>query len=293
MKKAKSKKQKTRDVGGTIAWHLLTEKERKRFVDAFCTDKARSKRRSFLQKKKGFDHDVSSLLHHYQACIALSERIGGNAPSSDMIKEIRSMSQDAKNKILTLLWQWACAGEWERFKWLANYGMKNCKAGILKASPKSENCFPDLSVLLEQPRFSKTKAEQLQKTALQLPAVILRIFAKLSGLDYRHLAFFYTPPTNSFSRMLNPYLSKQSQDTQRRRNEDVPKALPTKGHLARMALNEWAALTGSHPKKPSSLIGRTLKKLGLGGLPAASCKKPFPRGSLSETGMELWESLGR
>lgn len=234
MAKKLSKKTRHPDL---IPWDELTDEAQIEFEEAFMKDDARHYRNQATFGKIGSaDLSVAGLLNLYS-----------NSP-----KEIRS---DVFSSIKSHLALFLIAGRWDKFKWLSIYGKKHAPDGIgrpLSWENKRAATFPEVGALRNP-----------SAPGVEMAELILIEFVRLSrcSLDLIHYDSSTEPSQDAHSLLINGRLPKG-----RMRTDMVPQFLPTKGYLEECVLRLWEHRE-KRLVKSSSLYRRTLKKLGLSGLP--------------------------
>lgn len=274
-KKLSPRKPRSREDNDLIAWCDLTLAEQSKFTNAFHSDEARKARKKALQPIKDYEHEMVALIYRYMRLIQLAEGCKGIAPNSTLIEESQELAEDYRKDIQARLWLWASSGQWKKFHWFVSHAKAHCPMGLRLLEGCSPNPFPKPSQRLEAPKISN----QTIGADLYLEAAILRNLAKTACMNLEDLLFYSRPP--SVLGWMNPYLKEKHHQT-----GFVPVKLPTKKYLEKLALKEWRMLTGYAPKDPKCWFSRTIKKLGLAGLPKGGAA-PLAEESLTDYGKEL------
>jgi len=168
-------------------------------------------------------------------------------------KETRS---DVFSSIKSHLALWLIAGRWDKFKWLSIYGKKHAPEGLkpsLSFRPVKPCTFPRVGALRNP-----------SADVVEMAELILTEFIRLSmcPLDLIHYDSSTVPSQDATSVLIHGTLPKG-----RMRLDMVPKFLPVRRHLEECVLRIWVN-DMKLSLKAQSLYGRTLKRLGLSGLPS-------------------------
>ncbi len=255
-------------------WNELSQRQRDEFSKDFLTNHSRLNREAALKPPRKLDHDhiMVMTLRLYHRLI--QERKTQSATISDAEIEVRGwVNEWLLEKVL--------AGKWDALHWLADYGKQHCKAGL----GSSKQSLPSLDDLCNDSNQSGD----------HLASVILREFTTISGIKnvdlFKHIILKDPlPPYDGTRAGLHRIMTHRSPPV-------IPEylcrcRLPTKAFLKKRSLIKWQRLVGAKPANPDSLYSRTLKRLGLSGLPVAHGKpKQLDPDSLNTTGNDFWDYL--
>lgn len=251
-----------------LAWSRLDAKQRNRFVESFLTKEAREVREAQLRTPRESSHCIycSRVLNLYHS--AIQKRRKQKDQICVLEIKLREMLKDWFIKALL-------SGDWDELAWLAKFGKAHCEKGLISHVGQTI------------PAYSLNNDE--------MGAVTLREFAQLSGASFDQLIspiepLIPAPPSDGTYSSLMQQISHKSPPKLPTWIDSI--GLPTKSLLREKTLGEWQRLTGAKPKAAESLFSRTIKKLGLAGLPDNRGNgKAFSSQQLSEEGEDLLESM--